>query len=353
MKVLLLSRYGRMGASSRLRSYQYLPYLKQQGIEVTANALFDDRYLQLLYSKKTKSIAAVVTYYTQRLACLLTAKRYDLVWIEKELLPSLPAFAEMLLNKFRIPYIVDYDDAIFHRYDQHKNPVIRSLLKNKIGKVMQQARTVIAGNSYLAEYARKWQAARVEILPTVIDLERYSADTTPNNERLTIGWIGTPATQAYLKIIAPVLTKASQDYGIQIFAVGARELELPGVTLHCIPWSEAGEVAVIQQFDIGIMPLPDQAFERGKCGYKLIQYMACAKPVIASPIGVNSDIVKHGETGLLAINEQEWLHAIATLKDNKEKSRQMGRAGRTLVESDYCLQVTAPRLHKIIEQALP
>lgn len=352
MKVLLLSRYGRMGASSRLRSYQYLPYLKQQGIEVTTHALFDDTYLQLLYSKKTKNIGAVVAYYTQRLASLLTAKRYDLLWIEKELLPGLPAFAEMLLNKFRIPYIVDYDDAIFHRYDQHQNPLYRALLKNKIAKVMQWAKTVVVGNTYIAQHAHQWQAQKIEIVPTVIDIARYSANTAPNNERLTIGWIGTPATQAYLKTIAPVLAKASQDYGAEIFAVGAKGLELPDVILRCIPWSETSEVAAIQQFDIGIMPLPDQAFERGKCGYKLIQYMACAKPVIASPIGVNNDIVKHGETGFLASHQEEWLHAIATLKNNKEKCRQMGLAGRAVVESDYCLQVTAPRLHKIIEQAV-
>lgn len=352
MKVLLLSRYGQMGASSRLRSYQYLPYLKQQGIAVTVKALFDDRYLQLLYSKKTKNMAAVLAYYMQRLISLLAAKRYDLLWIEKELLPGLPAVAERLLNKFGIPYIVDYDDAIFHRYDQHKNPIIRALLKNKIGKVMQGAKTVIAGNNYLAAHASKWQAPRVEILPTVIDLDRYSVVTIPSHEHLTIGWIGTPTTQAYLKTIAPVLAKASQAYGAKIIAVGALDLVLPDVNLHCVPWSEAGEVAAIQQFDIGIMPLLDQAFERGKCGYKLIQYMACAKPLIASPIGVNCDIVKHGETGFLASNAEEWLRAINVLQSDKEKCKQMGQAGRALVESNYCLQVAAPRLQKIMEQAL-
>ena len=352
MKILLLSRYGRLGASSRLRSYQYLPYLKEQGIDVTVQALFDDAYLDKLYAKKSKKFSAIIRYYSLRLMTLLNSKQFDLLWIEKELLPGLPAVAEWLLAKCFVPYIVDYDDAIYHRYDQHQNPMVKFLLKNKIGRVMQHAKTVITGNDYLAEHAQIWQARCIEILPTVIDLTRYSLPAiAQSNQVFTIGWIGTPATQHYLHELAPVLTSLCQTGQVQVLAVGARDLNLPNVNLICLPWTEADEVAAIYRFDIGIMPLPDQAWERGKCGYKLIQYMACSKAVIASPVGSNQQIVNHGVNGYLASTLADWQMALIELKENPAQRMAMGQAGRNKVEASYCLQVTAPRLHKILTAA--
>jgi glycosyltransferase involved in cell wall biosynthesis len=308
--------------------------------------------LEQLYAKKSKKLTAIIRYYSQRIFALLDSRQFDLLWIEKELLPSLPGVAEWLLAKCNIPYIVDYDDAIYHRYDQHKNPLIRFLLKNKIGRVMQHAKTVIVGNDYLATYAQKWQAPCIEILPTVIDLAHYpSAKIAQANAVFTIGWIGTPATQHYLQVLAPVLAKLCKSGQVQVHAVGARDLYLPGVNLNCLPWTETGEAAAIHNFDIGIMPLPDQAWEHGKCGYKLIQYMACSKAVIASPVGVNQQIVNQGVNGYLAVAPAEWLDAFENLQNDTYKKIAMGQAGRSKVEADYCLQVAAPRLHKIIMAA--
>lgn len=118
-----------------------------------------------------------------------------------------------------------------------------------------------------------------------------------------------------------------------------------------LPWREESEIQNIQRFDVGIMPLLDEPFERGKCGYKLIQYMACGLPVIASPVGVNGQIVEHGVTGFLVKSQDEWLQALAFLRDNPGRRREMGQAGRKKMEAEYSLQATAPKLAALLRSA--
>ena len=206
MKILLLSRYGPLGASSRVRSYQYIPYLKAHGIDVTVASLLGDDYLRKFYSGRVNHLSARIGPYFQRLFALSKSRRFDLLWIEKELSPWLPSWCEVLIARLRIPYIVDYDDANFHNYDAHSNILVRKLLGNKIDAVMRNAALVIAGNEYLVTRAKKAGARRVEYLPTVVDLERYSVRNNVENSFFTIGWIGSPATVKYLEMIRPVLS---------------------------------------------------------------------------------------------------------------------------------------------------
>ena len=164
MKILLLSRYSRLGASSRLRSYQYLPYLKTHGIDVDVAPLLENDYLKNLYAGRRKDLRGIIRAYIRRLGLLINSNSFDLLWVEKEILPWLPAWAEAILAHLGIPYVVDYDDAIFHRYDMHPKAIIRSLLGGKIDTVMSRAALVIVGNKYLADRARKAGARRVEYL---------------------------------------------------------------------------------------------------------------------------------------------------------------------------------------------
>lgn len=244
--------------------------------------------------------------------------------------------------------IVDYDDAVFHYYDKHRLSLVRRSLGKKIDTVMRRADMVLAGNDYLASRARQAGARRIELLPTVVDLTRYEIKPYVLGSRLTIGWIGTPKTTHYLRLITPVLQALVASHGVRVIAVGGDQSQLGGIPVESISWSEASEVANIQQFDIGIMPLPDEPFERGKCGYKLIQYMACGKPVVASPVGVNSVIVRHGVEGFLATSEAEWINAIRTLCDDPTLRQRMGVAGRQRVESGYSLQAAAPRIEQLL-----
>lgn len=347
MRLLLLSRYGRLGASSRLRSYQYLPYLHSKGFLITVVPLLNDDYITGLYNRGHIPLTSVIKSYWTRLQWMRRAADFDAVWVEKEMLPWIPKWLELRWFPSRIPMIVDYDDAIFHRYDRHRLAIVRAILGRKIDAVMRRASLVMAGNEYLADRAERAGAQRVEILPTVVDTQRYEAirlESAP----ITIGWIGSPMTAHYLQLIAPALRTLTAKRNIRVVAVGAGSTQLEQIPLEVLQWTEATEVAEIQRFDIGIMPLPDEPFERGKCGYKLIQYMACGKPVVASPVGVNTVIVRNGLEGFLASSPEEWILSLQKLVDDPALRYRMGQAGRARVETEYSLQVAAPKLERLL-----
>lgn len=357
-KILLLSKYPRLGASSRLRSIQYLPYLEANGFEVTIKSLFDEKYLNDLYIDGRRSKARTALLYAKRFFVLFKAIKYDLIWVEYEIFPYTPPFAEKILRLFGKKYVVDYDDAIFHNYDLSNNPLIKKILGRKIDGVMRSAHSVIAGNNYLSERAKLAGAENVMVIPTVVDHTRYQTKEKYNSTPLIIGWVGSPSTQKYVVGIREALAKVCQAHGARLMLVGATPqiaAELPGIDVEAIPWTESSEAALIHQMDIGIMPLLDGPWEKGKCGYKLIQYMACAVPVIASPIGVNIDIVTTSRSGLLADTSLQWEDALLRLMSSPELRAELGKAGRIAVENNYSLQSQSPILSelftKIIKQS--
>ena len=352
MKILLLSRYTTFGASSRYRSYQYIPFLKEFGIEVKAAPLFDDEYLQKFYTGKGKSAFKVCNAYLKRIKYLLQVKQYDLLWIEKELFPWLPDWIESFIKYLRIRYVVDYDDAIFHNYDINKRRVIRAILGKKIDCIMQNASVVIAGNDYILQRAYLAGARRVEYLPTVIDLKKYFNQSNQNNNVFTIGWIGSPSTAKYIRCVQEALTQFCADGLSKLVLVGSGKIDLPNIPVEIKPWNEVAEIEELLAFDIGIMPLFDSPWERGKCGFKLIQYMGCGKPVIGSPIGENQRIIRDGISGFYATTSEQWQYALKSLRNDKQMRIRMGQAGRTIVEKEYCVQVTAPRLAEILYSAV-
>ncbi len=333
--------------------YQHLPYLQDAGIEVVLAPLFGNAYVRDLYGGKVARLS-IFKAYAARLGFMLGAGEFDAVWVEKEMLPWIPAWLELGWFPARLPLIVDYDDATFHRYDQHRLSLVRGLLGGKIDRVMQHADLVVAGNEYLASRARNAGACRVEILPTVVDVERYGVSTQESGGQAlpTIGWIGSPATAHFLHLIAPALRELATRKLAQVVAVGANADQLGDLPVKALPWSEATEVADIQRFDIGIMPLPDAPFERGKCGYKLIQYMACGKPVVASPVGVNSSIVRDGVDGFLAATHQEWVSALTRMIADRVLRQQMGGEGRRRIELEFSLQKAAPRFAHLIDSVI-
>lgn len=272
LKVALFSKYTRMGASSRLRSMQYLPFLEDEKITVDAFPLYDDDYLHKLYTSKGRSTAKVLRCYLARLYKLFSLMKYDVIWIEKELFPYLPAWAEALIARLGKPYVVDYDDAVFHNYDLSNHKIVRLLLSNKINKVMHNASTVIAGNAYLAERATSSASKKVVIIPTVLDNRRYQAAQTVN-EIPIIGWIGSPTTEKYVLELKEMFLELQKTVSFKIHLVGATQKmqdKLNGLEVEILPWSESTEASYIERFDIGIMPLIDGPWERGKCGYKLL-----------------------------------------------------------------------------------
>lgn len=353
MRLLMLPRYDALGASSRLRMLQYIPALKSAGIEVHVAPLLDDGYVSDLYAGRVSPLG-IVRSYLRRLRLLRKARGYDVIWLEKELFPWLPARVETWLLPRSTALVVDYDDAVFHRYDQHRFWLVRRLLGRKIDRIMRRADLVTAGNDYLASRALEAGASRVEWLPTVVALNRYpQRDTRDAQGELCIGWIGSPATAHYLKPIAPTLASLAARYPIRCIAIGARPDQLAGTPFEAWPWSESTEVSMLHRFDVGIMPLPDASWEKGKCGYKLIQYMACSLPVVASPVGVNREIVDQGENGELAESTAEWADAIERLLTSAELRARLGAAGRRRVEATYSVQAQAGRLVDLLRSVVP
>lgn len=345
MKVLYLTKYSRNGASSRLRSYQYFPLLEKEGIAVTVKPFFDEYYLNTLYAKKKTPKLKLATFYLKRFFVLFTLHKYDKVVIEKELFPYFFSWFEKLLSFLNMKYIVDYDDAIFHNYNLSENKLIQFFLKNKIENVMKYSDCVLAGNDYLFQKAKNSGARRIITFPTVIDTIKYeSRPQKKSNEKVIIGWIGSPSTFKYVKKLNAVFKALMEEISFEIHIVGANEvLDFQG-PIKYLKWSESTEVTRIANMDIGIMPLENTPWELGKCAYKLIQYMGCGLPVVASSIGMNIEVVDDGVNGFLVESDPKWIEKLRILLKDADLRKQFGAHGREKVEQVYSLQNNIQKL---------
>jgi glycosyltransferase involved in cell wall biosynthesis len=356
MKILALTKYDTLAASTRQRFLQYMPALAAAGMTVELAPLLNNDHIRRLVAARKASPVAVLKAYSKRLATLLGARNFDVLWVHCELFPYLPGFFERLSGIHDVPVVYDYDDAIFHQYDNSRNPVVRLLLANKLRPLLRGARACCCGNAYLYDYAKDFCANSI-ILPTVVDTARYLPVARDKGERrpIVIGWIGSPSTWPMVRPLLPLLKELCASKAVRIMAVGAgagaRSDSFDGLDL--VTWSEDSEIAAVQSMDIGIMPVPDAPFERGKSGYKLIQYMACGLPVVASPVGVNREIVREGENGFLADGEGQWRAALTALIDDPTLRERMGSAGRTIAEKDYSLASQAPRLIELFRSIAP
>jgi len=359
MKLLALTKYSYEGPSSRYRFYNYQKPFLDHGIEMHINPLFDKFYFDA--ESKWKKLLVVLLAYIKRLILivqlLISPKKYDLVLLEYELFPYFPAWFEYLFAKRDIRYIVDYDDAIFHKYDMHRYIFINSLLKDKIAKVMTYAQTVIVCNPYLETYANRCNA-HVITLPTVVELDKYkealqSYDKIKNSE-FVIGWIGSKTTSVYVLELLEDMKKFATKYkNVRFHLVGFDENLLTqnekyDTCIDVIPWSEIDEIENILAFDIGIMPLADDAWSRGKCGFKLIQYMSCQKPVIASAVGVNCDIVEEGKGGLLVKSGDSWFTAFEKLYLGNTLREKMIQNNIKIIENKFNYIITYEKYLKVI-----
>jgi glycosyltransferase involved in cell wall biosynthesis len=275
-----------------------------------------------------------------RLAALvpdvLSSRGDDVVLLQREMLSSF-ATLERFTGR---PRIFDVDDAIH-------------LLRGGTfaRRIVQGCDQVIAGNDYLAEWYGQWNR-RVTVLPTAIDTERYLPAPRGEDDTLRIGWIGTSGNFPYLQAIEPALERAMAERpNLHLLVMADRAPHLP--TLHAArvrfqTWSEAGEVAALQAMDIGVMPLPDDLWTRGKCSFKMLQYMACGVPVVVSPTGMNAQVLAGGEIGFGPADGAQWTEALLALIDSAELRRRMGSEGRRLAESTYSVHTIAPRLAQIL-----
>lgn len=348
IKVLGLALYGPLAASTRYRLGQYVPGLAKQGINLEICHLLDDDYLRKRFSGGSPSLPAMLGMGLKRFADLRRLHDYDMAIWYCELFPLLPGWLERYLVS--MPYVYDFDDAFFLKYRSPRFKMLAHVLSNKFDTVIAGAAAVTAGNHVLAGYAKQHNA-NTGLLPTVVDTLRYLPARTGRNDMFTVGWVGSPSTAVYLSELIEPLTALAKEGAVRLVVIGGKAPVIPGVTVVELPWSEASEIELINSFDVGVMPLPDDDWARGKCAFKLIQYMACAVPVIASRVGANVDVVD-AECGFLASNAHEWLEALRLLRDRQDQCEQMGEAGRERIVQHYSLERNLPVLAKVIHKVV-
>lgn len=346
MTLSVFTKYSRIGASSRLRSYQYFDI---DNFNAKIFPLYGDSYITYKYNNNKTAWWLVLASYMRRLVDLMRVNSDSVIMVEKELFPWLPWWFERPFYR-NAKVIVDIDDAVFHYYE---GSLVRFFLGRKFFGLFKRADVVLAGNEYLKQNAIKYGANKVMLFPTVVSIDRYfvQAANIHSSEVAEIVWIGTPYTQTYLIEIMKALEIVYSKVPFKLKVIGANAAEyLKRPFVEIVPWSEASEITEISKSDVGIMPLPDKPFERGKCGYKLIQYMACGLPVIASPVGVNTSLISEGVNGFLCSSESDWINALASLLLDRDLRRRYGEYGKSLVKKQFSLERQRCDLKAILDQ---
>jgi len=352
IRALLLPRYSQDAASSRYRFFEMVPAFEAAGISCTVAPFFDDGYIADRLKHPSTLAGSALRAYRRRWRVLRNLQAYDVALVQMELFPYAPWRVEERAMTTEVAWVVDYDDAWFHRYDDNRNPLVRLALKDKIGAIMKRATSVVAGSHYLLDYAGRFNQDLVWA-PTSIDITRYPyTQPTTSDREFVIGWIGSPATSSYLSPLRSMLLEFCAARNARVVFMGAGDDAPSGSCITRIPWSAEGEVDEISRWHVGIMPLPDSPFARGKCAFKIIQYMGCWKPVVASPVGENSWVVEHGVNGFLANSMAEWTQALSQLYENRDAGSRMGFAGRARVEQNYSRQIVAPKVARCLADAV-
>lgn len=318
-------------ASTRYRVLQYLPFLEAEGIRYSIKEL----------SKKNRHWLHLVK----------DIHKADVVFIQKKLF----SFIEIsFIRRIAHRIIFDLDDSIMLKDAPGNSPAQRRQSK-RFASVARNADLIICGNRYLQEKASK-HSSDIRILPTPIDMHRYTVKNPAQRQGrpFTIGWIGSKVTLKYLKNISQALSAVARRHpGTQLKIVADDFFDIEGMQVIKQPWSEATEIEDLHSFDIGIMPLTNDSWAKGKCGFKLLQYMAVGIPAICSPVGMNREIVTDGVDGFWASSENEWIEKISALIENKELHDTMGKNGRKTVEDRYSLAIHAKQMIRYLKEVCP
>lgn len=356
MKVLVLTPYLHDTVpGQRFRIEQWARVLAASGIQFHFVPFESPQLKAILhregrYTRKAAELLRCMVQRAKEITQLQRKERWDLIFLYRELLPMGPPIAEFLLARTGIPIVYDFDDAIFLPDVSDANRRFAWLkMPQKTGAICRWSSHVVVGNDYLKRYALRF-TPRVTMIPTTIDLDAY----TPKREATlqdipVIGWSGSLTTLKHLRTLEPTLRQLAQRLPFHLKVIGSAEYRLSGVQVEAKAWSAANEIEDLQSFDIGIMPLPNDAWSLGKCGLKALQYMAMGVPTVASPVGVNTEIIQDGRNGFIAENPSQWIEKIFRLVREESLRKQFARQGRRTVEETYSAEVQSPRLADLFE----
>lgn len=342
-----------LAPGQRFRVEQWLRLLEPRAVEAEFKPLLTSRVYNRLYDQGgflQKSVDTIVGL-AHRVGDVVGGSRADVVILYREAFPFGPAVLETVLER-RVPVVYDFDDAIFLKDSSAANAwTARFKRPDKVGQIIREAAVTTVCNDFLASYAAQ-HSPRVRILPTTLDVDEYHPKPQPRRAAVRIGWSGSPTTSRHLRTIEGALRRVAERHRVELVAIGDKNLKLsvPG-RQQVREWRKETEIDDVAAFDIGVMPLPDDDWARGKCGFKALLYMALGVPTVASPIGVNPEIIEDGVNGLLAASEDEWVTAIERLILDEELRHDLAASGRATVEERYSGQVWAPRFLDVLEEA--
>jgi len=343
MRVLFIVPYPTSGPSNRFRVEQYLPYLEGRRVSYCLRPFCNPDFYLLLRKRGHyfKKAYYLLVFLFSRFVDLLRVPYYDIVFIHREAFPAKDYIFEWLFRIFSRRLVYDFDDAIFLKKPAKTRAIIR--LSDHI----------IAGNGFLKSYAASLNNA-VTILPTCIDTGRYRPiEKKCAGEKIVIGWMGTATTSEYLGELRNVFKFILDKYGnVEIRIVGGMSEGFLGPGLVYKNWFLDSEILDLQEFDIGIMPMPDSDWTKGKCAFKIIQYMAVGIPSVAAPVGMNLEVIRHGVNGFFASGEKEWIDRLSRLIEDAALRGEIGKNGRRTIEERYALKIAEPRFVGILEQTL-
>jgi glycosyltransferase involved in cell wall biosynthesis len=339
----------------RYRLEQWEPLLRERGVEITYEPFEDEELHSLVYQRGQmgKKLRLVTRGLRRRLSVISKARNYDLVYILREAALLGPPLFERLIHQQRVPFVFDFDDAIFVSYRSPSNGYLSYLkFASKTKTICRLASHVMVGNPYLADYARQVND-NVTVIPTTIDTEKYRvpAPKTTSGPPV-IGWTGSHSTVQHLHTLRGALKKLAEREQFRLRVIGTPTYECAPVDVEAMQWRAATELEDLSAIDIGVMPLPDDNWSKGKCGLKALQFMALGIPTICSPVGVNTDIIQDNENGFLAATEAEWIDKLTRLLRSAELRRCVGDAGRATVEQKYSAAIQAPRVYEVFKSVM-
>jgi glycosyltransferase involved in cell wall biosynthesis len=339
-KILFITPYphGKVG-SQRFRFEMFFDLLQAEGATFHQSAFIDEKTFSILYQPghTFRKIIGTLLGFSRRKLDVFRSLFYDYIFVHREASPIGPPFFEFMVAKIlRKKIIFDFDDAIWKKDISDANQLIAALKQpNKVDKICKWAYKISAGNAYLANYSSQFNTASY-IIPTIVDTDGYHNKIQNQvTEKVCIGWTGTNTTLKYLDVIVPILQKLEKKYDFIFYVIADKNPDLPLKSFQFIPWQKATETADLLKFHIGLMPLNNDEWEKGKCGFKAIQYMALGIPAIATSIGVNKDIIDHEINGYLVLEESDWEKFITALIESTDLRISMGRLARNKIENYY------------------
>ncbi len=356
LRILFLTRYPVEGASSRYRVFQYLPHLEALGVHCTVQSFMDQQMYALSFSegKTLKKLWAAVKATVARLWKLRHFRRYDIIYMQRELLPFGAPWVERALKVVGARLVFDYDDALFIKKPSRYS-WIATLLRSsdKVFDLFRLSKRVVAGNDWLRDKAIEHggNAVTVEVAE---DTDRIKMRTRHSDaDDIVIGWLGSNSTVKYLRLIEPVLHRISSQYPqVRFEIVGGGDFDFGDLPVTHTPWSLDGELEALQRFSIGLMPLPLEEWSRGKSGGKARTYMAAGVPAVCTAIGYNLELIMHGKTGFLCTSEDDWEAVLCELIVNCNLRQGIAEAARRNVEERFAPARKAAALKAIFDDVL-